>query len=263
MPRTASLFVTLLAAWNPAPCDTPPAAAPPKAGVQNAADPYAELVRAFAAAELEYGRQLQAARAAGKDGSELRHPACDFYPRFEALVAAGDGHALLWLASHVALARPAQTKDESRAAAWALYERVVSEHAQARWLGDFAKTTSALYVEYGAARVDPLVDRAVASFQDREVVAELLFRAAAEARRAKNDARAQALTERLRKDFADTQFGRRAAEAALVAETGAKGIGLERGQLAPDFTTTDASGVEFRLSDYRGKVVVVDFWGFW
>jgi len=31
----------------------------------------------------------------------------------------------------------------------------------------------------------------------------------------------------------------------------------------PDFEATDVTGVRFRLSDYRGKVVVVDFWGFW
>lgn len=36
-------------------------------------------------------------------------------------------------------------------------------------------------------------------------------------------------------------------------------IGME----APDFEAVDADGVEFKLSDYRGKVVVVDFWGFW
>ena len=35
------------------------------------------------------------------------------------------------------------------------------------------------------------------------------------------------------------------------------------GKLAQDFTTEDADGVAFKLSDYRGKVVVLDFWGFW
>ena len=35
------------------------------------------------------------------------------------------------------------------------------------------------------------------------------------------------------------------------------------GNVAPDFTTQDADGVAFKLSDYRGKVVVLDFWGFW
>jgi peroxiredoxin len=32
---------------------------------------------------------------------------------------------------------------------------------------------------------------------------------------------------------------------------------------APDFAVTDLSGRNFRLSDYRGKVVVLDFWATW
>lgn len=35
------------------------------------------------------------------------------------------------------------------------------------------------------------------------------------------------------------------------------------GKVAPDFEGEDQDGVKFKLSDYRGKVVVLDFWGFW
>ena len=35
------------------------------------------------------------------------------------------------------------------------------------------------------------------------------------------------------------------------------------GQVAPDISGTDQDGATFRLSEYRGKVVVLDFWGFW
>lgn len=38
---------------------------------------------------------------------------------------------------------------------------------------------------------------------------------------------------------------------------------LSVGMIAPDFTASDEDGKEFKLSDYRGKVVVLDFWGFW
>ena len=37
---------------------------------------------------------------------------------------------------------------------------------------------------------------------------------------------------------------------------------LRVGQTAPDFAAIDQDGAEFRLSDYRGRVVVLDFWGF-
>ena len=35
------------------------------------------------------------------------------------------------------------------------------------------------------------------------------------------------------------------------------------GSKAPNFKAVDQDGVSFKLSDYRGKVVVLDFWGYW
>jgi hypothetical protein len=39
--------------------------------------------------------------------------------------------------------------------------------------------------------------------------------------------------------------------------------GLEVGQVAPEIVGQDLEGVPFKLSDYRGRVVVLDFWGNW
>ena len=38
---------------------------------------------------------------------------------------------------------------------------------------------------------------------------------------------------------------------------------LQVGMVAPDFEIEDENGAKWKLSDYRGKVVVLDFWGFW
>jgi cytochrome oxidase Cu insertion factor (SCO1/SenC/PrrC family) len=40
-------------------------------------------------------------------------------------------------------------------------------------------------------------------------------------------------------------------------------VGLEIGNVAPDIVGEDLDGKQFKLSDYRGKVVVIDFWGNW
>ena len=40
-------------------------------------------------------------------------------------------------------------------------------------------------------------------------------------------------------------------------------IGFDIGDIAPPIVGTDVNGVRFRLSDYRGKVVLLDFWGDW
>ncbi|WP_205853833.1 redoxin domain-containing protein [Planococcus maitriensis] len=39
--------------------------------------------------------------------------------------------------------------------------------------------------------------------------------------------------------------------------------GLARGELAPDFELTTLKGEEMRLSDYRGKAVILNFWATW
>lgn len=38
---------------------------------------------------------------------------------------------------------------------------------------------------------------------------------------------------------------------------------IEVGQLAPDFTLKNLSGEEVSLSDYRGKIVMINFWATW
>ena len=38
---------------------------------------------------------------------------------------------------------------------------------------------------------------------------------------------------------------------------------LRVGKVAPDIDGEDLDGLKFKLSDYRGKVVVLDFWGDW
>ena len=38
---------------------------------------------------------------------------------------------------------------------------------------------------------------------------------------------------------------------------------LEIGKPVPDIVGQDLGGVEFKLSDYKGKVTMISFWGFW
>ncbi len=63
-------------------------------------------------------------------------------------------------------------------------------------------------------------------------------------------------------DFADLEInGQKLVDMAkpMLFEIQHLGIGKE----APDIEGTDLDGVAFKLSDYRGKVVVIDFWGDW
>lgn len=49
------------------------------------------------------------------------------------------------------------------------------------------------------------------------------------------------------------------AAAATDSAQGAVGIG----KAAPEITGADVDGKSLKLSDYKGKVVLVDFWGDW
>src|ERR1051326_1019622 len=67
---------------------------------------------------------------------------------------------------------------------------------------------------------------------------------------------ARTLLQQVRRDYPGTQYGKMAGAALFAAEK------LQIGMAAPDFNATDEKGQTFKLSDYKGKVVVLDFWGF-
>jgi hypothetical protein len=50
---------------------------------------------------------------------------------------------------------------------------------------------------------------------------------------------------------------------SLDPTEGAFALGPRLGEVAPEIDGEDIEGVRFCLGDYRGKVVVLDFWGNW
>lgn len=48
-----------------------------------------------------------------------------------------------------------------------------------------------------------------------------------------------------------------------AADPSARKIGIAKGELAPDFVLKDLQGESVRLSDYRGRVVLLNFWATW
>jgi hypothetical protein len=70
-------------------------------------------------------------------------------------------------------------------------------------------------------------------------------------------ARARKLLEDVRAAEKDSALAKRADDMLFAFEH------LAIGTTAEDFSTVDENGKPWKLSDYRGKVVVVDFWGYW
>lgn len=71
-----------------------------------------------------------------------------------------------------------------------------------------------------------------------------------------------ALLERVKADFGDVVV--RGQKLAQVTEGALFEVQrLQIGMDVPDIVAEDVDGVPFKLSDYRGKVVMLDFWGDW
>lgn len=82
-----------------------------------------------------------------------------------------------------------------------------------------------------------------------------------------SDAEMQKLVEKLKKlaaDFPDAKVPRYGVPYKSWVEKKLYAIQhLKVGEVAPDIVGEDLDGVKFKLSDYRGKVVLLDFWGYW
>jgi len=75
-------------------------------------------------------------------------------------------------------------------------------------------------------------------------------------------ARAEELFEVLLAEYPEVRHWRGTLKDAAASELfELRNLGI--GKPAPEITGADVDGVEFKLSDYRGKVVVLDFWGDW
>jgi hypothetical protein len=78
-----------------------------------------------------------------------------------------------------------------------------------------------------------------------------------------SETRCVELLEAIQAKYADVDLGRGQTLGSRVERLLFAIQNLKVGKTAPDIIGKDLDEVEFKLSDYRGKVVVLDFWGDW
>ncbi len=256
MTRSMIPALVLVLAVTPAPAATLGA----DAAAQHLADAYRE--------------QAERYDAGGERGPD---PAAVFRPRFieHAKTHAGTDDAIAFLAMAVECTPDAETRavliEETLAAhvrSARLTPLIVAMRTDSRSLGadrlrGYIETILRENVDPGV-NAEAMLSRALLVYGDAPAIEEPTSQ---EVRTARIDLRRA------------VQLSRKAAETGAVAgrapvapdvdltaeieRTLQETLGVEVGRVAPDIVGRDLDGVAFRLSDYRGRVVVLDFWGDW
>ncbi|MHC4513217.1 MAG: hypothetical protein ACYTGW_08125 [Planctomycetota bacterium] len=231
-----------------------------QAGFQQAYDAYVAESRALAKTpayqEARKNRDREAMTALRQS---LKAPQAAWVPKFQdaAEKYEGDDRArfLVWITTN-AYGRDATGAQDA-------LEALLKDHIDSMLLADMIKG-------YGVVRGAGNADRA------REVYGEIFAKSPHDLVKALACFyRAQAVQRDRNATAADKQAAERdlamaeqlaPADSTLALRIAAPKFERERlqvGMVAPDIVGEDIDGVKFALSDYRGKVVVLDFWGDW
>jgi len=219
-------------------------------------DRFETLEAEYKRAALDWRRAQRAAKKADEP-FDREHPVHAYFPRFETLAAAGSGRAVQWVGLQAEDTH--HTPGEVKALKRAAFERLSSEFVTEEYLLDFVKAAS----KQERWLSDEELCRMLGAIHERNESDEaralagydLAVRLAAHSNDA-DTARAGELLDRIAADLPKTKGGKKAKQ-KLAARR------FEVGKVAPDFEAEDVDGNAIRLSDYRGKVLVLDFWGFW
>jgi len=209
---------------------------------QDAAAAWAALMKEHDESTLGYAEQAAA-----------------FAPRFRAFADAHAGtpealQALFTLFGNCWWQR-SESEDAMHAAAQVLADEIFAKYPDADGLVEFATRAYVL----DTAQKEQVFGKLRASGKRLLQATGIVGLA-----RVKKGDEAQALWQLLEKDYADVPYRHtthgKVAHAMLHKHDPAD---LAVGKVAPDIEGVDGDGTPFKLSDYRGKVVVLDFWGHW
>lgn len=186
-----------------------------------------------------------------------------FLPRFEAFAVKAKGSDAAVEAWAMVLEVVPMTEDQepARRALEALVEYVESPAMQ--------EIAANLRYAWGVPedKVLALLEALRAKSPHRGVKAAATFALGAKLMEGVDEAakkRARTLFVELNEKFADVKGSRGDRSYAQMAEGMLFELDhLQIGMIAPDMEGIDVDGVKFKLSDFRGKVTVVDFWGYW
>ncbi len=224
----------------------------------SAVSTFAELEKAYEEAILAHKKARRAAKTS-EERSQLRdnHPSKAFLERFENLAKAGDGRGLLWKVDNMRYL--GISKSERVKQVPGLFAQVVEGSAKAKWYPSALKQIAGHHSLSITERVN-LMKRAPKGedIPIRNRVATQ-FHMGATLRSSSEEAEKN-MGSQLLKDLAakypDSEY-------ALQAKVLLSQIDVSLGAPLPQFSGKDVDGKDLKVADYRGKVIVLDFFGFW
>ncbi|MEO6595795.1 MAG: hypothetical protein ABIP94_13675 [Planctomycetota bacterium] len=156
----------------------------------------------------------------------------------------------------------AATELNDEATTKAVVERVLAKHVKSPQLTGLMENAMAIARFVGPEDTDKFLERVIAESPQPVNKGWAMYWQSVTITRNKNasdedKAKAQQLLADAEKLAAGTDLADRIAGPRFEKES------LQIGMEVPNIAGEDVDGVKFNLADYRGKVVVLDFWGFW
>lgn len=222
-------------------------------------DEFAELQAEFTEAYDGWRVELRAAEGIkAKRALRKKHPVRSFWDRYQAMADGGEGRALVWMST--SLRNKGLRLSEVGPEKVVIAKQLLKDHSKADWFADGVSCLIKDRKHLDSAWLKNALRTVAKVNKVHAVQAQCKYELVRLLR--KEDGKdageeADALVAELLDNYADTEHGFK-----MLAEQ-TRPEDLESGKTAPDFVGRTIDGHEFKLSDYRGKVVLIDFYGFW
>lgn len=230
---------------------------PEVVGIVASGSDYSTLCEEFDTAYATWKKQVLEASREERSALRKANPTLDFWPKFIDLSDHGGGQAKLWLAAHIRDTKIRASKRDDFLNP--IYKSLAEEHSDSEWFGDVLTQIYRDKRIIGEETTLKLYATVIKTSKLDENRAGALFQASRILRKSKDEelqARGAAYLEQILANYGETSWGAKVKEAKVAENTKVGGI-------APDFKAQTIDDFEFSLADYRGKVVLLDFYGFW
>lgn len=220
-------------------------------------DEYAELEAEYEAAIEIWKENIESASKEERRQLRKEKPAGDFWPLFKELADSGSGRAMFWMVANI---REAGIKSSEREEILTnLYTPLVAEHANSEWFGDVLTQLFKDRRTVGEEKTLDLFETVISKSESAESRSGAMFQAASmllKSKEADSVKRGEDYLAKIEANYAETSWAKKVSAMRAVAA-------VQVGKMAPNFTGKTIDGFEFDLEDYKGKVVMLDFYGFW